>query len=159
MRSSTRQSVPSAADAGEGHTRLQHCGSSGASPQGPALRLLDLILSAHVLVLSRFILDEVERVLLYPRLQARYRITASEVARFTEKLADVAHMVEPVIARPIVLSDPDDDAVLYKAAAGRADVLCTRNIRQFDVPEVHSFCAAQSIRVLTDLQVLRELLE
>jgi predicted nucleic acid-binding protein len=96
------------------------------SPQGPALRLLDLILSSHVLVLSRFILDEVEHVLLYPRLQVRYRLTASEVARFTEKLAEV---------------------------------LCTRNIRHFDVPEVHSFCAAQSIRVLTDLEVLGELLE
>ncbi len=66
---------------------------AAASPQGPALRLLDIILGAHSLVLSRFILDEVERVLLYPRLQARYRITASEAARFTGKLADVAHMV------------------------------------------------------------------
>jgi predicted nucleic acid-binding protein len=37
-----------------------------ASPQGPALRLLDIILGGHTLVLSRFILDEVERVLLYP---------------------------------------------------------------------------------------------
>ena len=63
-----------------------------ASPQGPALRLLDIILGTHTLILSRFILDEVERVLLYPRLQARYRITASEAARFTRNLADVAHM-------------------------------------------------------------------
>jgi predicted nucleic acid-binding protein len=76
-----------------------------ASPQGPALRLLDIILGAHTLVLSRFILDEVERVLFYPRLQARYQL-ASEAARFTQNLADVAHMVEPVIVRPLVLSDP-----------------------------------------------------
>ena len=67
-----------------------------ASPRGPALRVLDIILGTHTLILSRFILDEVERVLLYPRLQARYRITASEAARFTGNLADVAHMVEPV---------------------------------------------------------------
>jgi hypothetical protein len=45
-------------------------------------------------------LTKVERVLLYPRLQARYRITASEAIRFTGNLADVAHMVEPVIVRP-----------------------------------------------------------
>jgi predicted nucleic acid-binding protein len=51
-----------------------------ASPQGPALRLLDIILGGHTLVLSRFILDEVERVLLYPRLQARFQVTASESA-------------------------------------------------------------------------------
>ena len=89
-----------------------------ASPQGPALRLLDIILGAHTLVPSRFILDEVERVLLYPRLQARYQITAREAARFTGNLADVAHMVEPVIVRPLVLSDPADDPVLYTAADG-----------------------------------------
>jgi predicted nucleic acid-binding protein len=41
-----------------------------ATPRGPALRLLDIILGSHTLVLSRFILDEVERVLLYPRRQS-----------------------------------------------------------------------------------------
>src|ERR1039457_4099673 len=65
-----------------------------ASPRGPALRVLEIIRRAHTLVLSQSILDEVERVLMYPRLQARYRITASEAARFTGNLAGVAHMVE-----------------------------------------------------------------
>jgi putative PIN family toxin of toxin-antitoxin system len=92
-----------------------------ASPQGPALRLLDIVLRSHTPVLSRFILDEVERVLLYPRLQARYRITAKEAARFTGNLANVAHLVEPAIVRPLVLSDPADDAVLYTAADGKAE--------------------------------------
>lgn len=53
---------------------------AAASQQGPAFRLLDIILAAHTLVLSRFILDELERVLLYPRLQKRYQIAASEAA-------------------------------------------------------------------------------
>jgi putative PIN family toxin of toxin-antitoxin system len=117
-----------------------------ASPLGPALRVLDKIRAAHTLVLSRFILDEVERVLLYPRLQARYHITAGEAARFTRALADVSHMVEPVIAGRLVLSDPDDDPVLYTAADGMAEVLCTRNIRHFDDANVRSFCAARGIR-------------
>jgi hypothetical protein len=56
------------------------------------LRLLDIILGGHALVLSRFILDEVERVLLYPRIQARYRITASDAARFAGNLAQAAHL-------------------------------------------------------------------
>jgi len=41
---------------------------AATSPRGPALRVLDIILSGHALVLSWFILDEVERVLLYPRI-------------------------------------------------------------------------------------------
>ena len=111
------------------------------------------------LVLSRFILDEVERVLLYPRLQARYQITASEAARFTGNLADAAHMVEPVIVRPLVLSDPADDPVLYTAADGKADILCTRNVRHFDSAEVLSFCATRNIRIMTDVDALRDLLK
>jgi putative PIN family toxin of toxin-antitoxin system len=131
---------------------------AATSPQGPALRLLDIVLNAHTLVLSRFILDEVERVLLYPRLQARYRITANEAARFTEGLADVACMVEPVIVRPLVLSDPADDAVLYTAADGKADFLCTRNLRHFDSEQVRKFCAIHGVRVMTDLELLRDVL-
>lgn len=105
-----------------------------ASPQGTAFRLLDIIRRAHTLVLSRFILDEVERVILYPRLRARYGIAASEAARFTWNLANVADMVEPVIVRPVVLSDPADDSVLYTAADGKAEVLCTREVTEIPRP-------------------------
>ena len=118
------------------------------SPQGPALRLLDLILGSHSLVVSRFILDEVERVLLYPRLQARYRITIEEVARFTDNLANAALVVEPTIVMPITLSDPADDPVLYTAADGDADVLCTLNTRHFSTPAAQAFCKEHAIRVI-----------
>ena len=52
---------------------------------------------------------------MYRRIQARYRITALEAARFTRNPADAAHLVEPVIVTPITLSDPADDPVLYTA--------------------------------------------
>lgn len=128
------------------------------SPRGPALRLLDIVLGTHTLILSRFILDEVERVLLYPRIQARYRIAPEEAARFAGSLADASHLVEPVVVRPIVLSDPDDDPVLYTAVDGKADVLCTRNIRHFAAADIRSFCAERGLRVMTDVDVLHDLL-
>src|SRR6266571_4644147 len=68
-------------------------------------------------------------------------------------------MVEPLIVRPIVLSDPADDPVLYTAADGKADILYTRNIRHFQAVEVRSFCVTRGIRVMTDLDILRDLLE
>jgi putative PIN family toxin of toxin-antitoxin system len=128
------------------------------SPGGPALRLLDLVLDAHTLVLSRFILDEVARVLLYPRIQSRYQITPDEVTRLTESLAAASHLVEPTIVEPVVLSDPDDDAVLYTAADGHADILCTLNTRHFSSTAARSFCERHGIRVMTDVEVLQELL-
>jgi predicted nucleic acid-binding protein len=105
---------------------------------------------------SQFILDEVERVLLYPRLQARYRITIEEVARFTDNLANAALVVEPTIVMPITLSDPADDPVLYTAADGDADVLCTLNTRHFSTSAAQAFCKEHGIRVMTDIEVLRE---
>jgi putative PIN family toxin of toxin-antitoxin system len=127
------------------------------SPQGPALRLLDMVLASHTLVSSRFILDEVERVLLYPRIQARYQIAPADAAQFVGRLAEAAHLIEPVITVPIVVADPNDDPVLYTAADGKADVLCTLNTRHFMSPQVQAFCAARSIRIMTDVDVLREL--
>lgn len=41
------------------------------SPRGPALHLLNVVLDAHTLVSSRFILEDVKRVLLYPRCSIR----------------------------------------------------------------------------------------
>lgn len=127
------------------------------SPLGPALRLLDIVLDAHTLVLSGFILDEVKRVLLYPRIQSRYRITADEAIRFTGNLAEAAHLVEPVIVTPLTQADLDDDAVLYTAADGKADILCTRNISHFSSPAAKAFCREHAIRVMTDVKILREL--
>ncbi|MGA2739014.1 MAG: hypothetical protein ABSG65_16370 [Bryobacteraceae bacterium] len=66
-------------------------------------------------------------------MQTRYRITAGDAARFTGNLASVAEMVEPVITRPLVLSDPAHDPVLYTAAEGKADALCTRNTRSLEI--------------------------
>jgi len=120
------------------------------------LRVLDIVLRSHTLVLSRFILDEVERVLLYPRMQLRYRITAAEAARFTGNLAAVADMVEPIVAQPLIIADPPDDSVLYTAADGKSDILCTRNTRHFESAEVQDFCAARGILIKTDLDVLKD---
>ncbi len=132
---------------------------AAVSPQGPALRLSNIILRSHTLVLSHFILSEVERVLLYPRIQARYQITASEAAQFAASLAYASHLVEPAIPKPLVLSDPADDAVLYTAVDGNADVLCTCNVRHFGTAEVLDFCASRGIRIHTDLEILRYLRE
>jgi hypothetical protein len=76
-------------------------------------------------------LFEVERVLLYPRIQ-------------------------PVVTSPLIGQDPPDDYVLYTAAAGRSDVLCTGNVRHFAGLEVERFCVSRGIRVMSDVEALRD---
>jgi hypothetical protein len=57
-----------------------------------------------------------------------------------------------------VRDDPADDYVIYTAAEGNADVLCTLNTRHFAAPEVQEFCASKGIRVMTDVEALRTVL-
>ena len=59
--------------------------------------------------------------------------------------------------KPLAELDPDDDPVLYTAAEGEADILCTRNIRHFRSPAVEHFCDEHGIRVMTDVDAIREL--
>ncbi len=118
--------------------------------QGPARELLTLIGSRgpHTLVLSRHILSEVKRTLLYPRLQA--------LQEHVELLQRVATIVEPFISEPVVRNDPQDDAVRFTAVQGRADVLCTRD-RDFYLAEVIAFCRQRGIEVMNELQLLRRM--
>jgi putative PIN family toxin of toxin-antitoxin system len=126
------------------------------SPDGPARRLLDLILYSplHTLVLSEEMLSELRRVLLYPRLQARRRLDDKTISQYVGILEEMAEIVEPELGMPIVLRDPDDDIVLYTAVAGKADVLCTLNSQDFSQANVIAFCEERGIRLMTDVKLL-----
>jgi predicted nucleic acid-binding protein len=63
---------------------------------GPARRLLGHFQSGpDILILSREMLQELERVLFYPRLVKRFRMPAAEVAAFIAELAESAAFVTP----------------------------------------------------------------
>ena len=60
------------------------------------------------------------------------------------------------VKRTLVRNDPQDDAVLFTAVQGRADVLCTRD-RDFYPAEVIAFCRPRGIEVMNELQLLRRM--
>lgn len=74
------------------------------------------------LVLSRYILDELGRVL--PRLK-RLKLTAAEIEDLADSFLFMAEMVEPVVTREEALRDRADDAVLGTLLAAEADYLIT----------------------------------
>lgn len=57
---------------------------------------------------------------------------------------------------PVILSDPDDDAVVATAVDGKANIIATRD-HHFAAPAVVSYCADRGIRILADIQLIREL--
>ena len=73
-------------------------------------------------VLSRFILDEVARVL--PRL-SRVQLTLAEIRDLTDSFMFLADIVEPVGEPEPDLRDPADQSVLLTLVSARADYLIT----------------------------------
>lgn len=73
-------------------------------------------------VLSRYILDELVRVL--PRLP-RIALTAAEIRDLTDSMMFLADVVEPAAGHDDRLRDPADQAILQTFVASAADYLIT----------------------------------
>ena len=121
---------------------------------GIARELLERVWEdGHSLIVSPFLLEEIKRVLSYARLQAQYKLSAVEITDFVDYLETVAEVIDPVVTEPVVLSDPNDDPIIYAAVAGQADVICTLD-RHFSAPNVIEFCRMRNIRVMGDVELL-----
>lgn len=95
---------------------------------GPSGRVISAWREASfVWVLSRSILDELERAFTYPRVRRYMEWDSSQVSEFLELLRHTAALVEP--ARPLtaVSRDSGDNHVLATAVAGEADYLVTND--------------------------------
>jgi len=124
---------------------------------GPARRaLLHVIAGPDILVLSRPLLEELERVLAYPRLVKRSGLTSLDVGEFVDFLAQISTVVTPASVPQGLLRDESDVPVLGTAFAGRADVICTRDADFFE-DRVQDFAATRGIRILNDVELLSSL--
>jgi len=131
---------------------------AGYSSTGPAAAVLHLVKeSTHALVTSLFILDELDRVLRYPRLRAVHGFTDDEIVRFVSHVqaASLVVATEADTAK-VVPNDPDDDPVVATAVTGKAHVICTldKHLRQENVRE---HCRRLGVRIMTDVELLAEL--
>jgi putative PIN family toxin of toxin-antitoxin system len=115
-----------------------------------------LLTPPHVIVVSNFLLDELRRVLNYPRVLRMHGLTAEEIEHYVRDVESVAELVDVRGSLFQVRHDPDDDPVVATAVYGRVDALCTldRHLRR---PEVASYCGQFNVRVLTDVELLSEL--
>ena len=74
---------------------------ANAKATGPARLLLERIAAGrHQLIVSPFLLEETERVLNYPRVQALYGLSPSEIREHVDLLQAVAEIVDPVVSAP-----------------------------------------------------------
>lgn len=125
---------------------------------GPARELLeDLSQVPHVIVTSPQLLQELARVLRYPRLRRIHGLDDVGIDRYVQDVEAVS-LVVPLSAPSVtaIRSDPDDNAVIAAAIAGGTEAICTRD-RHFYSKDVVDYCLQHGIRILDDIQLLVEL--
>ena len=97
--------------------------SSLIAPTGtPATVLSNL--SAHVLIASEEMLEEIQRFLQYDGIAKRYNLTPEEVGAYVVNVREKVEIVSAELPdSPIVESDPSDDEFLVCAVKGKADCI------------------------------------
>ncbi len=102
-----------------------------------------------VLVSTPELLEELARVLCYPRLQ-RY-LDATQRDRFVALIAALSELVELPEEIPAISRHPADDRVIACAVVGRADVIVSGDRHQLELQSVGG------IPILTAAQFLERL--
>jgi len=75
------------------------------------------------LVISPPILEEVERVIHYPRIQEKYNLPEEEVEEFLDLICGQTILVEPQMKLKVIERDPEDNRYLECATTGGADYI------------------------------------
>lgn len=130
-----------------------------SSPHGPAGELFDclFLFPGHLLITSGELLVELSRTLAYERVKKLHGLDYEAMSRFVDMVESGSFVVSiPESIPRVVPADADDDVVIATAVAGAAEVICTRN-KHLRHSDVFAYCAARSIRILDDLELLAEL--
>ncbi len=105
--------------------------SARLTPMGEAQAILDQADARYDLLLSGFILQQVERVLNYPRIQSSFpHLTQDAIATYLTRLRTTGNLVIET-TRVQVSPDSEDNRILAAAVDGQADYLVTRNLSHF----------------------------
>jgi putative PIN family toxin of toxin-antitoxin system len=101
------------------------------SPKGPPGQILDAWLAGEFQIcITPQILDEVSRVLQYPRIQKH--LMAGQTTSILEKLVGAAEWVEGTLELKVLKRDPSDNAYLACAVEAEACYLVTGDRDTFD---------------------------
>src|SRR5215813_6619902 len=97
--------------------------------------LLSCLDHRHQLLLSPDLLEEVERVLRYPK----FHFSSAEILDFLVTLTEAAELVRPGFKVEVIEADPSDNRVLECALAGRAQVIVSGDghllsLEGFEIP-------------------------
>lgn len=90
---------------------------------------------AFAICLADEILDEVKRVLHYPRLRKKADYTDEEIFQYVSLLRFVCRLISPLPLLHAVKRDPNDDIIVACAVAAKAAHIVTRDKDLLDLGE------------------------
>ena len=97
------------------------------------------------LVISRQIIDELERILLT---DGKFEMPREDVALYSEIILSHSELVCPAFTLNVIIKDPADDRILECAVEGEVDYLVSGNKHLLDVKEF------RGIKIVTARQIL-----
>ena len=123
------------------------------NPAGTPGRIVAALLEnrAFDLLISPPILEELRRILAYPRVRHRIRLSDAELERWLRLLPLRAIVVGVTTTESIVAADPDDDPYLLTAREGLADHVVSGDHHLLDLR------LFEGIRILSPRQFLDSL--
>jgi putative PIN family toxin of toxin-antitoxin system len=87
-------------------------------------RLMTLVAEGQItLIVSPDILEEIRRVLAYPKIQKLHRRTKQEIEQFIRQTAKIAVVTPGTLEVNAIQADPSDNIFLACAVEGRADYI------------------------------------
>ncbi len=125
---------------------------SGLLWRGQPRRILDAARDGIIeLFTSPVLLEELEDVLSREKFAKRLEAAQVTVRELVEGYSALANVIDAAPIEPVILADPDDDAVLACALAADAEIIVSGDSDLLDLK------AHQDIRILTATEFLSEI--
>ena len=110
-----------------------------ASNPGKALKKI-LEDPSYEMVVSQSILEEVQKVLFYPKVRKYIHGTDEELMHWIQAIGLVAHVVtSKTQAEVIIEEDPDDDKFILAALEGKAKMIISGDSHLLKLKKYHGF--------------------
>lgn len=123
---------------------------SGLLWQGNPRRVLDAARAGTLqMYTTAALLAELEDVLQRPKFAQRLSLAGVTSHTLVLGYAALARLVEPAVITPVILADPDDDAVLACAVAARAEIIVSGDSHLLDLKDYEGILIVTAVQLLT----------
>ena len=127
--------------------------SAYLAPGGKPAGILSLARVGKInILLSPQIIDEIERILLSPKLTKIHRATPKEIRRFIKAFREVVTLTPGALEVDAIRDDPDDNKILACALEGKADYIVSGDHHVTDLKSFQGIPIVNPDAFLSSLQ-------